>query len=184
MARIYDCEVLGYLFKYRGATRSELEESLALYPMDWQREDVLVSRCVVSSTDSSGNIVELNYQEQLAGMVYQLAQKIYEASGLTEAGERTFSLEAQVWSQSPAGQLEIDIMEAFPGLTISQIQSMDPVDWHKQGMAARLLLQKRDQETRAVMQSMNQGPPQARSARKNQKEIVPESTVAFGTLAK
>lgn len=129
MPRVYKTEVLGTLYKYRGATRAELEEALRCeFQVDI--EDSLCRACVVYP--------DIDLDNCLAGIPTTLARKILEASGMTEEGTELLQEEVEEWIISSSGKLEI-LMMGVLHLPLDQIRNMDPIDWFKSAGAAQLL---------------------------------------------
>ena len=129
MPRVYETEVLGTLYKYRGATRAELEEALK-HESQADIEDSLCKMCIIYP--------EIDLDNCLAGIPTALAEKILEASGMTKESTELLQKEVEEWIVSSSGKLEI-LMMGVLHLSLDQIKNMDPPDWFKSAGAAQLL---------------------------------------------
>jgi len=128
--REYKVTVLGVEYVYRGATRAEIERILRM-ESEVEQEDEICRLCVLQPKD-------VDWDNILAGVPTALAEKILEASGMTEESSKKFWEEAQEWILSSSGKTESLMMGVFH-LPLSVISNMDPEEWYRTAAASQLL---------------------------------------------
>lgn len=129
MPRTYQIEILGVIYTYKGATRSQLKIALKLTEQV-EMEDYLCSVCVINP--------KIDLENCLAGIPVRLTELILTASGMDEVGTKSFQDESEEWIKSPSGKLEI-LMMAVLHKTQEEIDNLDPPDWFKAASAAQLI---------------------------------------------
>jgi len=128
--RVYNINILGQEFLFVGATRKDLEEALQ-FPQQWEMEDFICKRCIVSPKD-------FDLETCLAGIPTKLAELILDISGMSSEDTNTLQKEAQDWIVTPSGKMEV-LMMGILHRPLAEIRNMDPIEWFKAAGAAQLL---------------------------------------------
>jgi hypothetical protein len=128
--QIHELEILGTVYKFRPATRKEIKEIINT-ENPWEAEDSLCSMCVVYPEN-------IDWNNLLAGVANQLANKILEVSGVTEQAISEIRRKSEEWIASTEGKLEA-LMACILHFTPETIDSMSQEEWQKWATAAQVM---------------------------------------------